>query len=67
MDLTLFLVILFLIIVIIYFANILRNLRNDIRNMNVCANIEKKEEFNDENKVILDKITNGLNYLKNYL
>jgi hypothetical protein len=67
MDLTLFLVILLLIIVIIYFANILNNLRNDIRNMNVCANIEKKEEFNDENKVILDKITNGLNYLKNYL
>jgi len=67
MDLSLFLVILLLIIVIIYFANILSNLRSDIRNMNVCANIEKKEEFNDENKVILDKITSGLNYLKNYL
>jgi len=67
MDLSLFLVILLLIIVIIYFANILSNLRNDIRNMNVCANIEKKEEFDDENKVILDKITSGLNYLKNYL
>ena len=35
--------------------------------MNVCANIEKKEAFYDDNKVILDKITNGLNYLKNYL
>jgi hypothetical protein len=67
MDLTLFLVIILLIIVIIYFANILGNLRDDIRNMNVCANVKKKEGFNDENKVILNKITNGLNYLKNYL
>jgi hypothetical protein len=67
MDLSLFLVVLLLIIVIIYFANILSNLRNDIRSMNVCANIEKKESFEDENKVILDKITSGLNYLKNYL
>jgi len=67
MDLTLFLVIVLLIIIIIYFSNIISNLRNDIRNMNVCANIEKKEAFYDDNKVILDKITNGLNYLKNYL
>lgn len=67
MDLTLFLVIVLLIIVIIYFANILNNLRSDIRNMNLCANIEKKEDFKDENKVILSKITSGLNYLKNYL
>lgn len=67
MDLTLFLVIVLLIIIIIYFYNIISNLRNDIRNMNVCANIEKKENFKDDNKVILDKITTGLNYLKNYL
>jgi hypothetical protein len=67
MDLTLFIVLVFLIIVIIYFANIISNLRNDIRNMNVCANIKKKEEFIDENKIIINKITDGLNYLKNYL
>ena len=67
MDLSLFLVVVLLIIVIIYFANILTNLRSDIRNMNLCANIKKKENFVDDNKIILDKITNGLNYLKNYL
>jgi hypothetical protein len=67
MDLTLFIVLVLLIIIIIYFANIINNLRNDIRNMNVCANIDKKEKFVDENKVILSKITDGLNYLKNYL
>jgi len=67
MDLTLFIVLVFLIIVIIYFANIISNLRKDIRNMNVCANIKKKEEFVDENKIIINKITDGLNYLKNYL
>lgn len=67
MDLTLFLAIVVLIIVIIYFGNIINNLRNDIRNMNVCANIEKKENFVDENKEIINKITNGLTYLKNYL
>jgi len=67
MDFTLFLVLGLLILVIIYFANIINNLRNDIRNMNVCANIEKKEKFVDENKELINKITNGLNYLKNYL
>lgn len=67
MDFTLFLVLGLLILVIIYFANIINNLRNDIRNMNVCANIEKKENFVDENKVLINKITSGLNYLKNYL
>jgi len=67
MDLTLFLVLGLLIIVIIYFANIINNLRNDIRNMNVCANVEKKEKFVDENKDLINKITNGLSYLKNYL
>lgn len=35
--------------------------------MNLCSNNEKKEEFIDENKVIIESITNGLNYLKNYL
>ena len=67
MDLTLFLVLVVLIIVIIYFGNILNNLRNDIRKMNLCANIQKKEKFKDDNKIIIEKITNGLNYLKNYL
>lgn len=67
MDLTLFLVLGLLTIVIIYFANIINNLRNDIRNMNVCANVEKKEKFVDENKDLINKITNGLSYLKNYL
>ena len=67
MDLTLFILLVILIIVIIYFANIINNLRNDIRNMNVCANIEKKEKFIDDNKILINKITNGLNYLKNYL
>ncbi len=67
MDLTLFLILVLLIIIIIYFANIINSLRNDIRNMNICANIEKKEEFVDENKIIISKITDGLNYLKNYL
>lgn len=67
MDLTLFLLLVVLIIVIIYFGNIINNLRNDIRNMNVCANVEKKEKFVDENKEIINKITNGLSYLKNYL
>jgi len=67
MDLTLFLVLGLLIIVVIYFANIINNLRNDIRNMNVCANVEKKEKFVDENKDLINKITNGLSYLKNYL
>lgn len=69
MDLTLFLVIIILIIVIIYFGNIINNLRRDIKNLNICANIEKKEnfEFKDDNKIIIDKITNGLSYLKNFL
>lgn len=67
MDLTLFLVLGLLTTVIIYFANIINNLRNDIRNMNVCANVEKKEKFVDENKDLINKITNGLSYLKNYL
>jgi len=64
MDLTLFLV---LIVIFIYFSIIINNLRNDIRNMNVCANVEKKEKFVDDNKNIIDNITTGLNYLKNYL
>jgi|688.fasta_scaffold619793_2 hypothetical protein len=67
MDLTLFIVLVVLILVIIYFSNIINNLRKDIRNMNLCSNNEKKEEFIDENKVIIESITNGLNYLKNYL
>jgi hypothetical protein len=64
MDLTLFLV---LIVIFIYFSIIINNLRNDIRNMNVCANVEKKERFVDDNKNIINNITTGLNYLKNYL
>ena len=64
MDLTLFLV---LIVILIYFSIVINNLRNDIRNMNVCANVEKKEKFVDDNKNIIDNITTGLNYLKNYL
>jgi len=64
MDLTLFLV---LIVIFIYFSIIINNLRNDIRNMNVCANVEKKEKFVDDNKNMIDNITTGLNYLKNYL
>jgi hypothetical protein len=67
MDLTLFLVLVLIMIIIIYLANIINNLRDDIRNMNVCANVEKKEKFVDENKDIINKITNGLSYLKNYL
>jgi len=67
MDLTLFLVLGLIIIIIIYLANIINNLRDDIRNMNVCANVEKKEKFVDENKDLITKITNGLSYLKNYL
>jgi hypothetical protein len=69
MDLTLFIVLVILIIVIIYFSNIINNLRNDIRNMNVCSNnnIKRKENFEDDNKKIINNITNGLNYLKNYL
>jgi hypothetical protein len=67
MDLTLFIVLVLLIVVLIYFSNIINNLRKDIRNLNLCSKNEKKEKFIDDNKVMIDSITNGLNYLKNYL
>jgi len=69
MDLTLFILIVILIIVIFYFANILGNLRKDIRNLNLCSNMDKKENFiiENDNKVFIDKLTNGLSYLKNFL
>lgn len=67
MDLTLFIVLVFLSIIFIYFTNILNNLRKDIRNMNICANVSKKENIIDDKNNIIDNITHGLSYLKNYL
>ena len=35
--------------------------------MNICANVSKKENIIDDKNNIIDNITHGLSYLKNYL
>ncbi len=64
MDLTLFIVIIFLIIVIIYLINTVDSLKKDIKNLNACANIK---DIPDNNMKILDTFKNGLEYVKNFL
>lgn len=64
MDLTLFIVIIFLIIIISYLINTVNSLKKDIKNLNTCANVKDNE---DNNEKIMDTFKNGLEYLKNFL
>lgn len=64
MDLTLFIVIIFLIIIISYLINTVNSLKKDIKNLNACANVKDNE---DNNEKIMDTFKNGLEYLKNFL
>jgi hypothetical protein len=43
MDLTLFLIAVIIIIAIVYFIRVINELRDDIRKMNVCANVNIKD------------------------
>ena len=72
MDLTFFIIITILIISIIYSINMINNLRNDIRNMKVCANINNQQLSNIQNKnkqereKFIGNFSKGLNILKNF-
>ena len=63
MDLTLFIVIISLIIIIAYLINTVNSLKKDIKNLNACANVKDEEE----NGKMMDTFKSGLEYLKNFL
>ena len=63
MDLTLFIVIIIIIAVLIYIINIITDIKTDIRTING----KPVNEDNDNMKGIIDKLKDGLEYLKNYL